>query len=80
MPVCDGKMTLEMIRADEDMKSIPVIFLTAVNDRTNIEAVLKLKPAGYFLKPAIKDRLLAEIDRVLLFLFCLNQVFCISLP
>ena len=65
MPVCDGKMTLEMIRADEDMKSIPVIFLTAVNDRTNIEAVLKLKPAGYFLKPAIKDRLLAEIDRVL---------------
>lgn len=65
MPVCDGKMTLEMIRADEDMKSIPVIFLTAVNDRANIEAVLKLKPAGYFLKPAIKDKLLAEIDRIL---------------
>ena len=65
MPVCDGKMTLEMIRADDDMKSIPVVFLTAINDRTNIEAVLKLKPAGYFLKPPIKDRLLAEIDRIL---------------
>lgn len=65
MPVCDGKMTLEMIRADEDMKSIPVIFLTAVNDRENIEAVLKLKPAGYFLKPAVKDKLLAEIGKVL---------------
>ena len=37
------------------MKDIPVIFLTAINDRANIEAVLKLKPAGYFLKPAIKD-------------------------
>ena len=47
------------------MKSIPVVFLTAINDRTNIEAVLKLKPAGYFLKPPIKDRLLAEIDRIL---------------
>lgn len=65
MPVCDGRMTLEMIRADEDMKNIPVIFLTAVNDRANIEAVLKLKPAGYFLKPAVKDRLIAEIDRIL---------------
>ncbi len=65
MPVCDGGVTLEMIRADEDLKDIPVIFLTAVNDRANIEAVLKLKPAGYFLKPAVKDQLLAELQKVL---------------
>ena len=65
MPVCDGRMTLEMIRADEDMKDIPVVFLTAVNDRANIEAVLKLKPAGYFLKPALKDKLIAEIEKIL---------------
>lgn len=65
MPVCDGKMTLEMIRADDDMKDIPVVFLTAINDRANIEAVLKLKPAGYFLKPPVKDRLLAEIEKIL---------------
>ena len=65
MPVCDGKMTLEMIRADEDMRSIPVIFLTAIKDRANIEAVLKLNPAGYFLKPAVKDKLIAEIEKIL---------------
>ena len=65
MPVCDGRMTLEMIRADDEMKDIPVVFLTAVNDRANIEAVLKLKPAGYFLKPAVKDKLLLEIDKIL---------------
>lgn len=65
MPVCDGRMTLEMIRADADMKDIPVVFLTAVNDRANIEAVLKLKPAGYFLKPAVKDKLIAEIEKIL---------------
>lgn len=65
MPVCDGRMTLEMIRTDKDMKDIPVIFLTAVNERANIEAVLELKPAGYLLKPPIKDRLFAEIDKVL---------------
>lgn len=65
MPVCDGRMTLEMIRADDDMKDIPVVFLTAVNDRANIEAVIKLKPAGYFLKPAVKDKLIAEIEKIL---------------
>ncbi len=65
MPVCDGRMTLEMIRADEEMKDIPVVFLTAINDRANIEAVLKLKPAGYFLKPPVKDHLLGEIEKIL---------------
>lgn len=65
MPVCDGKMTLEMIRADEDLQSIPVVFLTSINDRANIEAVLKLKPAGYFLKPPVKDRLLGELEKIL---------------
>ena len=47
MPVCDGRQTLEMIRADEELKDIPVIFLTGVNDREHIESVLSLKPAGY---------------------------------
>ena len=65
MPVCDGRMTLEMIRADEEMKDIPVVFLTAVNERANIEAVRKLKPAGYFLKPAVKDKLIGEIEKIL---------------
>lgn len=65
MPVCDGRMTLEMIRADEELTSIPVVFLTAINDRENIEAVLKLKPAGYLLKPPIKEKLLSEIEKVL---------------
>ena len=65
MPVCDGRMTLEMIRAADDLKCIPVVFLTAVNARADIEAVLKLKPAGYLLKPPVKDRLLAEIAGIL---------------
>ena len=65
MPVCDGRMTLEMIRADEDLSSIPVVFLTAISNRENIEAVVKLKPAGYFLKPPVKEKLLAELDKIL---------------
>ena len=63
MPVCDGKQTLEMIRADEDMKDIPVIFLTGVNDREHINAVLKLRPAGYLLKPSTTERLIETIEQ-----------------
>ncbi len=63
MPVCDGKQTLEMIRADDELQDIPVIFLTGVNDRGHVEAVLKLKPAGYLLKPAVRDRLIDAIER-----------------
>lgn len=64
MPVCDGRMTLEMIRQDEDMKDIPVIFLTSVADKEHIEAVLRLKPSGYFLKPAVEEKLMKAIEDV----------------
>lgn len=65
MPVCDGRQTLEMIRADEDLMNIPVIFLTGVSDREHIEAVLNLKPSGYLLKPPVKETLLATIEKAL---------------
>ena len=65
MPVCDGRQTLEMIRADDELASIPVIFLTSVNDREHIEAVLALKPAGYLLKPPVKEKLIDAIEKSL---------------
>ena len=65
MPVCDGRQTLEMIRADEDLASIPVIFLTSVNDREHIQAVLALKPEGYLLKPPVQEKLIQTIENVL---------------
>ena len=65
MPVCDGRQTLEMIRADEEIADIPVIFLTGVGDREHIEAVLALKPSGYLLKPASSEALLEAIEKAL---------------
>jgi len=65
MPVCDGRMTFEMIRADEELCDIPVIFLTGVNTKEHINAVLALRPAGYYLKPPVKDVLIAKIEEVL---------------
>ncbi len=65
MPVCDGKQTLEMIRADDDIKDIPVIFLTGVDDRSHIQAVLALRPAGYMLKPPVAGKLYEAIEKAL---------------
>ena len=65
MPVCDGRQTLEMIRADDELSDIPVIFLTGVNNKENIEAVLSLKLAGYLLKPPVKDKIVEYIEKAL---------------
>ena len=65
MPVCDGRQTLEMLRADEESRNIPVVFLTGVNDREHIEAVLSLRPAGYLLKPPDKKKIVEAIKSAL---------------
>ncbi len=62
MPVCDGRQTLEMIKAEEDLRSIPVIFLTGINDKAHVQAVLKLKPQGYILKPPSAKELISKIE------------------
>ena len=64
MPVCDGRMTLEMIRELEEAKDIPVVFLTGVNDKEHIQAVLRLKPSGYLLKPAEPEMIFGIIEKI----------------
>ena len=65
MPGWDGKKTLEEFRKDEELKDIPVVFLTGVADREHILAVLGLKPEGYLLKPIEQQKLLDTIEKVL---------------
>lgn len=64
MPGCDGRETLEMIRSDEEMKEVPVMFLTGVADKQHIAAVLQLNPVGYLLKPVEKEKLMEAIEAV----------------
>lgn len=61
MPGMNGKETLEEIRGDEELKDLPVFFLTGVSDSTKISECLKLDPIGYILKPIGKFSLLAKI-------------------
>lgn len=64
MPVVDGRQTLEMIRAEEDYADIPVIFLTGIADKSHVDAVLDLKPAGYFVKPPMQTKIVNAIEAI----------------
>ncbi|MCH5266324.1 MAG: response regulator [Lachnospiraceae bacterium] len=61
----DGKDTFEAMKADEEMQSIPVVFLTSIADRQVIYSVMKSKPEGYILKPPDDKRIMETIEEVL---------------
>ena len=63
MPVIDGKKTLEMIRSEEDLKEIPVIFLTSVHDRAHVQAVKDLGCSGHVLKPPTREGMIQVIEK-----------------
>ena len=65
MPGMDGKAVFEAMNQDDEMKTIPVIFLTSMAQREQVYGVLKFAPAGYILKPAHRERLMDEIAKVL---------------
>lgn len=65
MPDCDGKETFERIRKEENGKTVPVVFVTGVNEKERIMAVLKLKPEGYLVKPVKRDALLDIVRQTL---------------
>lgn len=63
MPQENGIAILEKLRAKEETKDIPVIFLTGVTERKKIKEALSLKPQGYLLKPVDHDKLIEEIAK-----------------
>ena len=65
MPVMDGVTMLTKLRADPELKSIPVIMLTAESDCENVVLVTKLKVADYVLKPFREDHLLQRAAKII---------------
>ena len=60
----DGRTTFEKMREDDEMKDIPVVFLTSISDRKVICSVLKSKPDGYILKPPNEELILKTINDI----------------
>ena len=61
MPTMDGPKVLEAIRSDERLNNLPVIFLTANNDRQSVLNAMQLKPDGYILKSKAPKEIKAAV-------------------
>jgi len=65
MPMMDGMKTLQTIRSNEELASVPVIFLTAAADTDTVVEACRLEVADYVKKPFIPADLLERVDRAL---------------
>jgi two-component system, chemotaxis family, chemotaxis protein CheY len=65
MPVMDGYDTLVTLKADQVLKSIPVVMLTTETVKETVVRLMKLGLKGYIAKPFTRDILLQKINPIL---------------
>ncbi len=63
MPILNGPQVLESIRSLENLRDIPVLFLTSVDEKKMVSRAISLKPDDYLLKSYNKNKLLEVIVR-----------------
>ena len=64
MPVMDGVTMLTKLKEDTELKSIPVIMLTAESGRENVLQIAKLGVRDYLVKPFKEDQLIEKAGRI----------------
>jgi CheY-like chemotaxis protein len=64
MPVMNGTQMMSMIRKDKDLRDIPVIMVTAENERDIVSEVAESEIDGYLLKPLTLETLDTKIKAV----------------
>ncbi len=62
MPVLDGYATLELIKADEGLRHLPVIVITAVEDLESVVRCIELGATDYLPKPFNAQLLRARVN------------------
>ncbi|NUN69443.1 MAG: response regulator [Bacteroidetes bacterium] len=64
MPVLNGSDFLERVRAENEWKDIPVIVMSAMQDKQAVERLVRLKISGYLVKPVTVEQLTERIAKV----------------
>ena len=65
MPVMDGVTMLGKLKEDPELKTIPVIMLTAESGRENVLQIAKLGVRDYLVKPFKEDQLIEKAGRII---------------
>jgi len=65
MPVMDGFATLTSIRQRDNLRDLPIIFLTGTRHKEKVIKGITSGVEGYIVKPANSEQLLAKIESVL---------------
>jgi two-component system, cell cycle response regulator len=65
MPVMDGVDMLSQLKSDPDLKSIPVVMLTAEAGRENILKIAKIGVRDYIVKPFKEEVLVEKLNRIM---------------
>jgi len=64
MPGIDGRKTLEIIKQDDSLKSIPVVILTTSDDERDVNTCYALGANTYIQKPVNFDSLLGAMKHL----------------
>jgi len=64
MPVMDGVTMLSKLKETAELKTIPVIMLTAESGRDNVLQIAKIGVRDYLIKPFKEDQLLEKAGRI----------------
>ena len=65
MPKMTGYEACEALKAKEETKNIPVVFLSAKGQETEVSTGLELGAEEYFLKPFAPDELSERVNKIL---------------
>ena len=65
MPIMSGIQTLEIIKGNEELKDIPVMFLTGTTDTETVASAKRLGAVGYVVKPFIPQVLVEKVRKIL---------------
>lgn len=65
MPVMTGIEMLEKLKAEKELKSIPVIMLTAESGKENVMKIVKMGVRDYVVKPFKGDQLIERAKGIL---------------
>nr|WP_321266500.1 HD domain-containing phosphohydrolase [uncultured Sulfurimonas sp.] len=62
MPIMDGIQTCKYLKSEQKTASIPIIFLTASNDKETLTKAYSAGGVDYIKKPFFKEELLARVN------------------